>query len=115
MLKVKEEFIMRFTNPFLHAIARIYDFLIWIGSKPIERFSPYMRFTWGHQLINAGRTKLGSISETADFFAALNISFPYFNAHFVGWIELIGGFCLLLGFASRFSGDPFDHHHVDGP
>lgn len=98
--------VMRFTNPFLQAVASIYEFIIRIGSNLSSVFLFYMRFTWGSLLINAGRQKLDSIFETAEFFASLNISFPYFNAHFVGWVELIGGLCLLFGFASRLAAIP---------
>lgn len=92
---------MRFANPYLHAIERIYLFIIKIGANLQSIFLLYLRITWGHQFILTGLDKLHSIEKTTAFFASLNIPYSHFHAHLVGWIEIVGGICLLLGFASR--------------
>ena len=97
---------MRFANPFLHTIEIVYRFLIMIGSNLESLFLLYMRVTWGQQLMNRGWAKLHAIENTEEFFALVNISHSHFNAYMVGWFELIGGFCLFVGFASRIAAVP---------
>jgi putative oxidoreductase len=97
---------MRLASPTLHAIARIYGFLIKIGSNLQSLFLFYMRLTWGPQLILTGLGKLQGIEKTAAYFASLHISHPLFNAYLVGWVEFLGGLCLTLGFASRLAAIP---------
>jgi putative oxidoreductase len=65
-----------------------------------------MRLTWGHQFILTSLNKLGRVEQIAEFFATLQFSHPLFLAYFVGYIELIGGFCLCVGFASRLAALP---------
>jgi putative oxidoreductase len=97
---------MRFANPFLHAIARIYGFLIKIGDNLQSLFLLYLRITWGHQFILTGLGKLNAIEKTAAYFSTLHFSNPYFDAYLVGWVEFLGGLCLLSGFASRLASIP---------
>lgn len=97
---------MRFQSPFLHAIACFYNFFIRFGGNLQSLFLLYMRVTWGHQLIIFGWEKLHSIEKTAGFFASLHISNPYFSAYLTGWVELLGGICLIVGLASRVASIP---------
>lgn len=60
-----------------------------------------MRMYWGGSLVISGWGKLHHISTVSDYFTSLNIPFPLFNAYFVGSVECVGGFCLLIGLASR--------------
>jgi putative oxidoreductase len=60
-----------------------------------------MRLYWGGSLMLAGWGKVQHIGSTSDFFASLGIPFAFVNAYLVGYIELVGGACLVLGFASR--------------
>jgi len=106
MLRIRKEFIMRFTNPYLHAIEKIYGFLIKVGSNLQSLFLLYMRITWGHRFVLNGLGKLQAIEKTADYFASLHISHSLFNAYLVGSIEFIGGLCILFGFASRLAAIP---------
>ena len=61
----------------------------------------FMRFYWGAAFIQAGSGKLNDISAPAGFFKDLGIPFPLANAYFVGWVEYLGGWLLLLGLLSR--------------
>jgi putative oxidoreductase len=97
---------MRYASPTLHAIARIYGLLIKAGSNLQSLFLLYMRLTWGYQFLLTGLGKLHGIEKTAQFFASLHISHPYFNTYLVGWVEFLGGLCLILGFASRLAAIP---------
>jgi len=60
-----------------------------------------MRLTWGHQLFLTGMDKLQDIPGTVEFFTKLHIPSPLFHVYEVGIIEVVGGICLILGFASR--------------
>jgi putative oxidoreductase len=63
-----------------------------------------MRLTWGHQFILAGEGKLANIPKVIQYFTSLGLSFPTFQAYLTGYIELIGGLFMLLGFCSRPTG-----------
>jgi putative oxidoreductase len=65
-----------------------------------------MRLYWGGSLVISGLGKLQNASAVAEFFASLNIPYPLVNAYLVGSIELIGGLCLFIGFASRLASLP---------
>jgi len=93
-------------SPFLHWVDLLYSFIIKIGSNLQSVFLLYMRIVWGHQFLIIGLGKLGDIHKVADFYTSLNIPFPLFNAYLVGTIETVGGFLLLIGFASRLAAIP---------
>src|SRR5271170_100869 len=65
-----------------------------------------MRIYWGGSLILTGFGKLYNISAISEYFFSLNIPFPTINAYLVGSIELVGGFCLFIGLASRLASIP---------
>ena len=90
-----------YINQKLNLCAHIYNFFLKIGSNLQSLFLFYIRVTWGHQFFVAGLGKIHNIDHVVDFFISLKIAHPVFSAHLVGWTELIGGFCLILGFASR--------------
>jgi putative oxidoreductase len=41
-----------------------------------------------------------------DYFTSLNIPDPALNAHFIAWLETVGGLMLMLGLASRIMAIP---------
>jgi putative oxidoreductase len=88
-------------NPFLYWMDKIYGIFLKIGSTLQSLLLLYLRLTWGHQLLLTGLAKLHDITQTVTLFTKLNIPSPDFHAYEVGWIETIGGACLILGFASR--------------
>lgn len=59
------------------------------------------RVTVGWVFLQAGLGKLGNIDRTIGFFASLNLPAPVFHAHFVAWIECIGGILLIAGLGTR--------------
>jgi len=65
-----------------------------------------MRIYWGGSLILTGFGKLSNISAISEYFFSLSIPFPTINAYLVGSIELVGGFCLFIGLASRLASIP---------
>jgi len=97
---------MRFASPFLHAIDILYSFLIKVGSNLQSLFLFYMRVTWGHQAVIYGLGKLQAIEQTIQFFSSLHIAHPEFNAYLVGWVEMVGGICLVFGFVTRLAAIP---------
>lgn len=60
-----------------------------------------MRLFWGGSFMISGWGKLHHISSVSDYFSSLGIPFPTINAYLSGGTELICGFCLLIGLASR--------------
>ncbi len=50
---------------------------------------------------DSGHTKLLNIEHFADSLQSMSFPFPVFQAYLAGLTELIGGLCLMLGFASR--------------
>jgi len=65
-----------------------------------------MRIYWGGSFFLTGWGKWHNISAISDYFSSLNIPFPTLNAYLVGTIECAGGFCLLIGLASRVASIP---------
>jgi putative oxidoreductase len=59
------------------------------------------RLTVGWVFFQAGLGKINNIDRVIGFFASLNIPAPVFHAHFVAWIECIGGLLLIAGLGTR--------------
>lgn len=74
-----------------------------LGQHP---FLLAVRLYFGWQFYQAGAGKLADISKTVDFFTSLNLPAPAFTAHFIAWLEVIGGITMMLGFASRLMAVP---------
>jgi putative oxidoreductase len=78
-------------------------------SSAIEGFGVFLqpilllaiRLYWGGFFMLAGWGKFQDISGTSDFFSSINIPLPLFNAYLVSSVELVGGFCLVVGLFSR--------------
>jgi putative oxidoreductase len=90
-----------FKNRLLQCIAVVYNWLVKLSSNFQSLFLLWMRLTWGHQFFLAGAGKLAHVAEVTQSFAALGLKDAAFHAQLVGWVELIGGACLIAGFASR--------------
>ncbi|MDE3045179.1 MAG: DoxX family protein [Verrucomicrobiota bacterium] len=91
----------KFENPFLEFISSSYNWLVEWSSNCQSLLLLWMRLTWGHQFFLAGSGKLANIDQTVQFFSTLCTAYPYFCAHLVGYLELIGGLLLMVGLASR--------------
>lgn len=78
-----------------------YQVLVKVGTA----FQPFLllllRLVWGIAFILAGWGKVFIVPKIGEFFGAAHIPYPVLNAYFVSYMELIGGLCLLIGFASR--------------
>jgi len=90
-----------FKNRFLRILAFFYNPLVKLSGNFQSLFLLWMRLTWGHQFFLAGSGKLSHIPEVVQSFTALGLKNAEFHAHLVGWVEAIGGICLIAGFASR--------------
>ena len=60
-----------------------------------------VRLYWGWQFFDTGRGKLSDIGKVVEYFTSLGIPAPAVNAHFIAWLETVGGIMLMLGLASR--------------
>lgn len=93
-------------NPTLRWLERLYAPFIGVGSNLQSLFLLYMRLTWGHQFFLHGLNKLTHVEQTLHFFASQNFAQPLLITYLVGTVELVGGFCLFVGFASRLAAIP---------
>lgn len=60
-----------------------------------------IRLYWGWQFWEAGWGKATNIPHVVEYFTSLGLPAPAFNAHFIAWLEVVGGILLVLGLASR--------------
>jgi putative oxidoreductase len=60
-----------------------------------------VRLYWGWQFFDTGRGKLSNIPKVVEYFTSLGVPAPALNAHFIVWLETVGGIMLMLGLASR--------------
>ena len=70
---------------------------IWLG----HLFLLAVRIVWGWQFFQAGKGKLGDISQVTGYFKTLGIPLPKLNAIVASNTECFGGLLLLLGLGSR--------------
>lgn len=61
-----------------------------------------MRLYWGYLFLMSGWGKLTNIHDTISFFEQSHIYFPAVSAWATAIVETVGGFCLIIGFMSRF-------------
>ena len=76
----------------------------WVFGKVDYLQSPLLlavRMYWGWQFFQAGSGKLGNLAQVTEFFTTLGISYPGLNAHFVAYLEAVGGVLIFVGLASR--------------
>ncbi len=90
-----------FKSSLLNWIASTYRIFLNTGNNLQSLFLFYMRATWGYQFFILGLYQLHSIEHVAQFFHTLSIPSPILSAYFVAVIEIVCGFFLLIGFASR--------------
>lgn len=84
----------------MNKLVRLYDFVF---TKVVDRLrSPVLlalRLLVGFAFFQTGQAKVAS--PPVEFFTKLGLPFPVFTAHFVGYVEMIGGLLLLIGLFSR--------------
>lgn len=112
-----------FENPFLEFVARFYSWVIRIGSGLQSLFLLLLRIMWGQQFFMIGLAKILRHKEVALYFTSIGLPHPEFHTYFIGFLEIVGGACLVLGFASRLASIPLifimfgaliAHHVLDG-
>lgn len=87
-------------------IMNAYRSLIHFGETLQSPILFLCRLYWGWLFAEAGWEKLNGISHFSQLLSTYHFPATNFLAHFVGSCELIGGICLLLGFASRLAAIP---------
>lgn len=88
-------------NSLTKAVDRLYSLFLKVAQSLQSPFLLAVRLYWGWQFWQTGWGKLADISKTVDYFTSLGIPFPSLNAHFVAWLEAVGGILLILGLGSR--------------
>ena len=78
-----------------------YAFFIRLGERFSDWLLLFIRLFWGLQFAQAGWMKIQNMSTTITSFKNLHIPLYEFAAPTVGWVELICGLALALGFLSR--------------
>lgn len=85
-------------------VAKWYGYILSFGSNLQSLFLLWMRLTWGHQFFLTGYGKLHNMPKVTEYFTSLGIQYPHSTAYSVGYIELMGGILLMVGFCSRLAG-----------
>jgi len=95
-----------FANPAVNICDKIYSKILWVGGNLQSVFLLLVRIIWGHQFFHTGYQKLLNMDQTIAFFSTLSLPDPVFYAYLTAYVELICGFLLLVGFASRLAAIP---------
>jgi putative oxidoreductase len=82
---------------------RAYRLLVLCASYLQSPVLLIIRVFWGWQFVQTGWGKFFAkgIPAVAEYFQSLNIPMPMVSATLAATTELVGGFCLLIGLASR--------------
>lgn len=80
---------------------QFYQYLVKTGHFLESPFLLLVRLIWGWAFFMTGFSKLQNVHEIAGYFGTLGIPFPVAQAIVVGFIEMVGGILLMIGFASR--------------
>lgn len=60
-----------------------------------------IRLFWGYLLFLSGSAKVADVAATSAFFESLKIPYSEGVTYLVGYTEMVGGICLMLGFLTR--------------
>lgn len=85
---------------------KAYQLLIFVGGLLKSPILLFCRLYWGWLFISAGWGKLNHISQFAQLLENHHFTNPYLMAYLASCVELIGGLCLFIGFASRLAAIP---------
>ena len=83
-------------------ISKLYEGFVYSGSHLKSIFLLLVRLYFGFAFLFAGFTKFQDLNQTSEFFADLNIPFPFFNTLLASSVEFFGGIFLVLGIGTRF-------------
>src|SRR3989344_5940570 len=88
-------------NPFFRFLERFYSIFVFLGSHLQSLLLFYLRITWGHQF---SLLALHAIQKSPmNLLNHIEAAPPIFEFSI---LAMIGGFCLLIGFASRLAAIP---------
>jgi putative oxidoreductase len=81
----------------------------WLLEPPVTgpRATLLLRLMAGAVFLWEGILKFVYVNQGIGRFTKLGIPFPLVTAPFVGWLEIIGGICLILGVGTRLVTIPF--------
>ena len=81
----------------------------WLANPPFEgpESTLLLRVMAGGVFLWEGILKFVYVNQGVGRFTKLGMPFPAFTAHFVGWLEIIGGLLLLSGLLTRLIAIPF--------
>jgi len=81
----------------------------WLLEPPVTgpRATTLIRLMAGAVFLWEGILKFVYVNQGVGRFTKLGIPFPFVTAPFVGWLEIIGGICLILGVGTRLVTIPF--------
>lgn len=87
-------------------LRKFYEGLIAAGNIFQHPLLLILRLYWGCSFFHAGWGKFQNIDSVSNFFYSLGIPFSTFNAYLAAGAELLGGFLLIIGLASRLAAIP---------
>jgi putative oxidoreductase len=81
----------------------------WLMNPPTDgpASTLLLRLMAGGVFLWEGILKFVYVNQGVGRFTKLGMPFPHFTAHFVGWLEIVGGLLLLSGFLTRLIAIPF--------
>ncbi len=82
-------------------LTKAYQHLIFFSGYLKSPLLLLCRLYWGWGFLMAGWNKLLDIDKFAQSLEQMHMFAPHFSAYLGGYVELIGGLFLLIGFASR--------------
>jgi putative oxidoreductase len=85
----------------IDVVSKLYRLLVKVASAFQPELLLVVRLYWGWQFMQTGWGKLQHLERVTQFFTSLGIPAPGLNADFVSGLELVGGFLLAVGLASR--------------
>lgn len=82
-------------------IDRLYAWFLRAANACQSPFLLAVRLYWGWQLWQTGWGKVTHIPHVVEYFTSLGVPAPAVNAHFIAWLETVGGILLIVGLFSR--------------
>jgi putative oxidoreductase len=81
----------------------------WLMNPPTDGHAStlLLRLMAGGVFLWEGILKFVYVNQGVGRFTKLGMPFPHFTAHFVGWLEIVGGLLLLSGLFTRLIAIPF--------
>jgi putative oxidoreductase len=89
--------------------ANIKNVFKWLTNPPTTgpKSTLLLRLMAGGVFLWEGVLKFVYVNQGVGRFTKLGMPFPHFTAHFVGWLEIVGGALLLSGLMTRLIAIPF--------